>query len=89
MLVRKENKIIRQKGRVVEDAEWDRDEVYSIIMNNEGLYKQAMNLCSGNPKTAIRKLKSFAKEVGMDTVPKIRLSDKGALLVAARILEDA
>ena len=35
MLVRKENKIIRQKGRVVEDAEWDRDEVYSIIMNNE------------------------------------------------------
>ena len=84
MLVRKEN-----YTKIFENAEDDRDEVYSIIMNNEPLYLEAMRMCQGDPKSAVRKLKRFAKEVGNDQYPKIRLSDKGALLVAARIIEDS
>ena len=72
-----------------ENAEWDRDEVYNIIMNYEGLYKQAVDLARNHSQTkALRDLSKFAKDVGMDNTPKIRLSDKGALLVAARIMED-
>lgn len=75
---------------IKENAESDRDDVYDIIMNYEYLYKEAMRLSQGvSPKMAIRNLYKFVKEVGLDQVPKIRLSDKGALLVAARILNDS
>lgn len=85
----KESKHLSRSRIVKENAEWDRDEVYSIIMNNENFYKEAMQLAQKEPKSAMRGLFKLAKEVAMDQVPKIRLSDKGALLVAARILEDS
>lgn len=66
-----------------------RDLIYKIIMDDALLSKEAVILArNSSPKRAIRDLMKFIIEIGLNNQPEIRLSDRGVLFVAARIMQD-
>ena len=75
-------------------VEWDRDEVYSVIMNYEGLYNAAMRFAEDSKSRSSRSIRArtnlmnLAVEVAQGMTPRIRLSRKSAGIIADRILED-
>jgi hypothetical protein len=66
-----------------------RDILYRLIMDDASLSKEAVILArNSSPKRAISDLMKFIIEIGLNNQPQIRLSDRGVLFVAARIMQD-
>lgn len=66
-----------------------RDILYRLIMDDASLSKEAVILArNSSPKRAIIDLMKFIIEIGLNNQPEIRLSDRGVLFVAARIMQD-
>ena len=74
---------------VKESKQGYRDIIYRLIMDDALLSKEAVSLARNlSPRKAIIDLMRFIIETGLDNQPEIRLSDRGALFVAARIMQD-